>query len=350
MDKSEAPTIMVVGDIMLDSYITVSQVDKKSDEYPYTFECNPMVSDEYTFSLGGAANVACNLATLGANVILIGTAGNDSYGEQLKLLLDQNDITHDLITGDEFVTTVKQRIRIKKSSCNLIKNFRIDIEKRDACAPDPTILSKIFSHIEKGIDAVILSDYGKGMFCHTKLSKQIISYMVEDKGIPVLIDPKQYDVSKYAGATLIKPNEIELENMIDIIFSQTNHDEIYKKCNETIIEKHKIKNILITRNENGCVFINDTSVEEIKPRADNAIDPNGAGDTVLAIIAVGISSGLQMSSAARLANCAASIVVNKSGTNTVSPTELHAMNANCDRHCEYWTEHNLFISNISAYA
>jgi rfaE bifunctional protein kinase chain/domain len=295
--------VLVVGDVMLDRY-WFGEVGRISPEAPV-----PVVKiDRVEERPGGAANVARNVAALGAQVSLLSVVGRDEPGSALRKLLRRERIDAQLHTDPGLSTTVKLRVIGRRQQL-----VRVDFEK----APGHEALaSKLrdFGRLLRGMDAVILSDYGKGGLTH------IVNMirMVREAGKPVLVDPKGEDYSRYRGASLITPNRAEFREVAGGWKTET---ELTRKANE-LVRRLRIGALLITRSEEGMTLYSDGTRLHVSAQAREVYDVSGAGDTVIATLGVMLGSGAPLEDAVRVANRAAGIVVGKFGTAVVHPDEL----------------------------
>jgi len=320
--------ILVIGDVILDQHIRGS-VSRISPEAPV-----PIVlqEGESTFSPGGAANVANNLRSLGSRVTLVGRIGNDNEGKSLLNSLKKHGISVKGIFKDESVPTiVKTRI-----SAHHQQVLRLDREMVRGVLGEK-LLTKLKIFLQKnitGYDAVILSDYGKGL-----ISRELIAYLcalTREKGKILTVDPKVEHFSYYEGVTTITPNRKEAENAIRNI--KITHIASHKlglnsdcldtlsdveRAGEQLLKFLKLQSLLITLGEQGmCIFEKGKKPIHIHTRAREVFDVTGAGDTVIAVFTLALSAGATKFQAADLANYAAGIVVGKIGAVPVSREEL----------------------------
>jgi rfaE bifunctional protein kinase chain/domain len=297
------PRVLVVGDVMLDRY-WFGDVSRISPEAPV-----PVVKVSRSEErLGGAANVARNAAALGARVTLLSVVGRDEPGRRLKALLRQEKITARLHHDRTIDTTVKLRVIGRQQQL-----LRVDFET----TPSHEILrSKLadYAKLVAGCDAVILSDYGKGGLAHIT---RMIS-LARRHGKPVLVDPKGAEFSRYAGATVITPNRSEFRAVVGDWGSER---EFTDKA-QRLRGKLKAEALLVTRSEEGMTLFERGRRLHVPAQAREVFDVSGAGDTVIATLAVMLASGSDLGDAVRIANRAAGIVVGKFGTAVVRPEEL----------------------------
>ena len=303
--------IIVVGDVMLDRYIW-GEVSRISPEAPV-----PVVRvAQKTEAIGGAGNVAANLAGLSCTAVLIGIRGDDEDGAILENLCRESRIETAFLLDKQRATTTKTRIMARQQQL-----FRLDNEVTSALSE--TAKKELFAIIEDKIplaEAVILSDYGKGILQTPGLCQEIIA-LCKKYRIPSLIDPKGKDWERYTGATCITPNTSELETISE---TAVDHDEhILGDTVTRIKRRYKVKCLVMTRGPKGmCVVDSDDPPEFLQTQAREVFDVSGAGDTVIATLACGIAGGLTFIKAAGLANMAAGIVVGKVGTQPISFTEM----------------------------
>jgi rfaE bifunctional protein kinase chain/domain len=297
---------LVVGDVMLDRY-WFGEVSRISPEAPV-----PVVlinEDKEELKLGGAANVAWNCKELGAQTRLLSVVGQDEPGRALERLLKEMRIEASLHRDRSLSTTQKLRVIGRRQQL-----LRIDFER----PPSREVLALKLEEFKRALpesDAVILSDYGKGGLAHiTEMIR-----MARRAGKRVLIDPKGDDYSRYRGASIITPNLAELREVVG-----TWKDEKDLKSRATALrEKLKLEALLLTRGEQGMTLFGRKMVS-VKAEAREVFDVTGAGDTVIATLAVMLAAGASLETAMRLSNRAAGIVVGKLGTAAATHKELFA--------------------------
>ncbi len=298
-----ATRLLVIGDIMLDRY-WMGGTGRISPEAPV-----PVVKiDALDDRLGGAANVAKNLAALGCNTALGGVIGNDEAGEAIAALLQTNNISDELQRDDNIDTITKLRVISRQQQL-----IRLDFE--DSNARHGSALHDRYQTAIDNCDALVISDYNKGALNQVE---DIISAASAAKK-PVLIDPKGSDFNRYSGATLLTPNLSEFETAVG---SCPDEASIEQRAIE-LLNAINIEALLITRSEKGMsLFQRDGTTTHIPTKAKEVYDVTGAGDTVIATIAAAIAAGSSIIDAVVLANLAAGIVVGKMGTASVEPAEL----------------------------
>ncbi|MBF0229151.1 MAG: D-glycero-beta-D-manno-heptose-7-phosphate kinase [Desulfamplus sp.] len=305
--------ILVIGDIMVDCYLW-GKVERISPEAPV-----PIVQTlKRTYMLGGAGNVALNLASIGCQTDIMAICGNDKAGDQLKQMLSENLITSHLIFNDAHLTITKTRIMALEQQL-----LRIDEERIQTLQVGlkEYLLSKL-REIILSYNAVILSDYGKGLLKTPDITESIIS-LCRANNISVFVDPKGKDWGRYKYATCVTPNSAEL-NLVanENIESEKELIEI----SERIRKEYSLDWLLVTRGSKGmCLTGEFPSPLLIPTQARQVYDVSGAGDTVISVLAAGVSIGLSFQDAAMVANKAAGVVVGKVGTQPITKDELEAV-------------------------
>jgi len=297
--------VLVVGDAMLDRY-WFGAVDRISPEAPV-----PVVRvNREEERLGGAANVALNVKTLGAHATLLTVVGDDEPARKLRTLLERQGVDALLGSDPQLYTIVKLRVIGRAQQL-----IRVDFENQ----PDHEVLAGMLTDFERVLpehDAVLFSDYGKGGLTH-------IPRMIElarAAGKPVLIDPKGSDYSRYAGATVITPNRAELAQVIGAWSSEA---QLHERA-QALRREHRLEGLLLTRSEEGMSLFDDQGHTQVPAQAREVFDVTGAGDTVIATLAAMLACGLSLREAMPVANRAGGIVVGKFGTASVSYEELFA--------------------------
>ena len=297
------PHILIVGDIMLDRY-WFGEVNRISPEAPVPV----VLIGKNEERLGGAANVARNVAALGLACSLLGIVGKDEAGLTVEKMLKQSGIVPHLHSSTEVSTTVKLRVIGRQQQL-----LRLDFEKK----PTHEVLEDKLRQYRSLLgthDIVVLSDYGKGALDH------VASMIAEAKkaGKTILIDPKGDDFSKYRDATILTPNKSELR---EVVGSWKDETELTVKA-QTLRKTLDLDYLLLTRSEEGMSLYGADEVLHIPTVAREVFDVSGAGDTVIATLAAMIGSGKTVADAVHIANRAAGIVVGKLGTATVTSEEL----------------------------
>ncbi len=320
--------ILVIGDVILDQHIQ-GVVSRISPEAPV-----PVVlqKQDPTFSPGGAANVANNLRVLGAKVLLVGRVGKDQEGKILQTCLKESGLSTLGVFVDRFSPTiVKTRIIAQHQQV-----LRLDREKV-APSEDKKFYPKVLSFLKRNIhrfDAVIISDYGKGMITRN-LVEESCALALENNKI-LTVDPKVEHFAYYSGVTAITPNRSEAENAIRNIKITHNgkrklaltSDRLetiadVEKAGKQLLRFMNLSSLLITLGEYGLMlFEKGKKPVRIPTKAQDVFDVTGAGDTVISVFTLGLTTGATMFQAADLANYAAGIVVGKMGAVSVTPKEL----------------------------
>ncbi len=300
--------VLVVGDVMLDRYIW-GDVERISPEAPV-----PVVRAAHrTARPGGAANVAMNIASLGARATLCGFCGVDGEGKDLDDILASSGISSATVVVPSHPTTSKLRIIGGRQQM-----LRLDTERTDGYPPEAyTALLEKLESVLGSADALVLSDYAKGV-----LSVEVCQAVIRSartRKIPVLVDPKQRDLTRYAGATTICPNLIELCAATGLPAGPL--DELLS-AGQRLVEDLGLEYLTATLSEKGIALLRPSSRWIAPAVARQVFDVSGAGDTVIATLGLALAAGLDVESAVQLANVAAGVVVGKVGTVPVTREEL----------------------------
>lgn len=297
--------ILVVGDVMLDRY-WFGMVSRISPEAPVPVV---RVSNEQE-RVGGAANVALNVKSLGGQVTLLAMVGEDDGASRLERLLAGHGVRSCLRRHPDVKTIVKLRV-VGRSQ----QMLRVDFEE----TPDPALLLSLmddFEHLVREHDVVVFSDYDKGGLAHVA---QMIA-MARAAGKLILVDPKGQAFDRYAGATVMTPNRSELESMVGHCQTEA---ELHSKA-EGLRLRLQLQAMLLTRSEEGMSLFESGKVSHVPALAREVADVTGAGDTVIGTMALMLACGLSFEDAMRHANRAGGLVVEKFGTATVTYEELFA--------------------------
>ncbi len=301
--------ILIVGDVMVDEYLW-GDVYRISPEAPV-----PVVScTKREFRMGGAANVAINVKSLGAKPIICSVIGDDEVGENFKKLLIKRDLTADgIIAAVGRKSTLKTRV-----IGNHQQLLRVDHEITSFLdkETESELLERIVKVINgQAIDALIFQDYDKGVI--TPGIIEGVTHIAREKNIPVLVDPKKRSFLNYKFVTLFKPNFKELAEGLNIALKKSDSDGIYKAI-QLLHQKNHIENVMVTLSEKG-VFVSNGSGYKVIPAEERDIaDVSGAGDTVIAVTALAIASELDAFETASLANLAGGLVCEKAGVIPIS--------------------------------
>mgnify|MGYP004468106765 FL=1 len=309
-EKVKNCRVLVVGDVMLDRYF-YGKVTRISPEAPVPVN----LINEKQNTLGGAGNVAHNLARLGCKVYLTGLLADDHHGRLLINKMRKVGINTDgVIVGRDYTTT---KVRILGGHQQMM---RLDFEETEA----PTLkkakemLSYVEQRLQSGLDVIIISDYGKGV-CTENICQNIIKLAHESK-IKVLVDPKGNAWSKYINADYITPNV--KETGIVIGEEIPNNIESLRKAANKIANDYSIKNVVITRSEKGISIFSKDKEFYAPTVAQEVFDVSGAGDTVISVLAAGIAGNMDVEKVMKMANIAAGVEVRKLGTYAVSNNEI----------------------------
>lgn len=304
-DRLAQARVLVAGDAMLDRYWHGS-VDRISPEAPV-----PVVRvTREEERIGAAANVALNVRTLGAQATFVGVVGDDQAGQRLETLLHAQGITSDLKRDPGLTTTIKLRV-IGRQQQLLRLDFENEPDHEALAAQNETIARLAPAH-----DAVLFSDYGKGGLTHVATMIRA----ARGVGKPVLVDPKGSDYSRYAGATVITPNRLEMQQVVG---SWRDDEELARKAS-ALRTQLSLDAVLVTLGEGGMTLYDASGACHVDAQAREVFDVTGAGDTVIATLAALVAGGLSLREALPWANRAGGIVVGKFGTATISFDELTA--------------------------
>ena len=302
--------IICIGDMILDYYI-YGKIERISPEAPV-----PILSmKNKKYVIGGAGNVAINISNMGAKTTLICLSGNDSSSVVINKLLSRHKFIKNLsIKVPNFKTPIKTRfinnaehlLRVDNENINfkLINKYRI------------LLIKKFKKEIEKN-DVVVLSDYNKGLL-DKDFIKKIIKIATQYNKI-IIADPKKIDLSSYEGVNILTPNQKEITESAKKKF--LNETNLIKYAKNTI-KKYKIQNLLITRSEKGMLLVNNKSVTKVKANAKKVVDVTGAGDTVIAVLALMLTLSLSVEDSIKISNHAAGLVIGKSGTASINYLDL----------------------------
>jgi len=312
IEKFPRAQILVIGDIILDEYIW-GKVSRISPEAPV-----PVVEiREETRMLGGAANVISNLASLGAKPFLCGVIGKDRAGDEILGMIKEKGLETDSILVDkDRPTSIKTRVIAHDQQV-----VRFDKESRKPI--DKEGLERILdyvSHSVHNIDVILISDYGKGVVSRELI--QGLRSIAQEKNIPIAVDPKVGNFHCYEGVDILTPNSDEASSYCRFLIED---NESLIEAGRMLMEELSCASVLITRGKDGMtLFQKNSHITHIPAVAKQVYDVTGAGDTVIATLAMGIASGMDLVSSAIVANFAGGIVVGKVGTSTVTPDELRS--------------------------
>ena len=318
--------VLVLGDVMLDRYLS-GEAQRMSPEAPV-----PVLLEQATrLVLGGAANVAANIASVGARAVLVGRVGDDPDGEDLVALLEASGIECTLVRVEGVPTTTKTRV---VSGAQQVA--RIDREVLHPTTPDEVAAARSALDAflaEGGPKGIVLADYAKG-FLGPELIHEVID-RAGRAGVPVVTDPKSRDVVRYAGSTVIKPNLAEARAACpDPVRVGDGGDEVGRLA-DAYLRLSGARNVVLSCSGDGVAVVGSDSagLTRLPTKAREVADVSGAGDTLIALMALGLAADLGLLRAVEIANAAAGAVCGKLGTASLSATELLAlMGAGADRH------------------
>ncbi|MFM7013267.1 MAG: D-glycero-beta-D-manno-heptose-7-phosphate kinase [Betaproteobacteria bacterium] len=299
----EKARVLVVGDVMLDRY-WFGEVERISPEAPVPVVHVAKREDR----LGGAANVARNAVALGAQVTLVGLVGQDEAATRVSTLLGEAGVQAHLVADAHHPTTLKMRVLGRQQQL-----LRIDFEEK----PTPGLLESLAERVTPLLaqhDVVVFSDYAKGALAQVE---KLIA-MAREKRLPILVDPKGSNYQRYRGATLVTPNRSEMQQAV----GQWQTESELSERAQALRAELELEALLVTRSEQGMTLFTKSGSDHVDAQAHEVFDVSGAGDTVLATLAVMRAAGVPWAESMRWANRAGGIVVGKLGTSIVTAGEL----------------------------
>ena len=310
IQRMKSSRVAVIGDIMLDRYL-IGDTDRLSPEAPV-----PVVTvAERHAALGGAANVAANVAALGARCLLVGVVGDDGDGAAIRQELAVARLE------DRFVLTVAGRPTTSKTRIIARGQQIVRIDDEVNLLVEGQDLTRLVSAARDALadaDALLLEDYNKGALSPTLIAS--VMEVARRRGIPIVVDPKYRQFFEYQGATVFKPNRRELESALGAAVDLQNGNALPE-----VLARLKVDNLLVTLGPEGMVLVTkDGDLTQIPSIARQIYDVSGAGDTVTAWLGAALAAGASVREAAQLANYAAGVEVGKPGVATVSPEEVLA--------------------------
>lgn len=298
------PRILVVGDIMLDRYV-IGGVSRISPEAPVPV----LAVGREENRPGGAANVAANVSAMGGDATLLAVVGHDSASIELQKCLQGYGVQTTFVSDPEGGTTQKTRLMAGAQQI-----ARVDRDVRPTARTQALLLEE-FRRVASGHDLIVFSDYAKGTLDHLPEFLAAAAAL----NIPTLVDPKRTDPAFYRGATLLKPNNSEF---IGLFGDYTSEDELLERAQQVLGEL-SLRHLVVTRGAKGMVYVSkDGHLGSIPTHARDVFDVSGAGDTVLAALALALARGTSVSEAVHIANVAAGIAVSHSGTYVVTADEV----------------------------
>jgi D-beta-D-heptose 7-phosphate kinase/D-beta-D-heptose 1-phosphate adenosyltransferase len=305
LPEYEQANVLVVGDVMLDRYWH-GPVTRISPEAPVPIVNVKQIEERP----GGAANVALNIAALGASSTVVGLVGEDEAAQAIQDSLRSVHIKTDFITVPNVPTITKLRVLSRHQQL-----IRLDFEDSFADVDSAAIMQNMTKALTGDNPVVVFSDYNKGSLSDI----QNMIQLAKSRGAKVLVDPKGSDFEKYRGATLLTPNLSEFE---EVVGHCKTDQELFDRATQLVIDL-QLEALLVTRSEHGMTLIRENSAPfHLPTQAQEVFDVTGAGDTVMAVLAASIAAGSSFEDACALANAGAGVVVGKIGTSTVNTIEL----------------------------
>ncbi|MCM8815085.1 MAG: D-glycero-beta-D-manno-heptose-7-phosphate kinase [Candidatus Omnitrophica bacterium] len=304
--------VLVVGDLILDHFVS-GQVKRISPEAPV-----PVVEvKKEIYRCGGAGNVCFNIRGLGGNVTIASVIGEDENGTIVKNMLEEHRIKSFLLYRKNFPTSIKTRVIAGSQQM-----LRVDKERIEKLSQDEVYrIQEFFAKEIESFDAVIISDYGKGV-----VIPSLISYFVRlchSYNKIITVDPKVNHFSYYKNVDCLTPNLVEASMGMHLPEPLTEQDII--SLGKKIIRRLSVKNLVITRGKDGMTIFSDSGIKNLPAISKEVFDVTGAGDTVIAVMTLAMACGFDVVMASFFANLAAGVVVQKLGAATVSPEELKAV-------------------------
>jgi rfaE bifunctional protein kinase chain/domain len=317
IDKFTRLRVLVVGDIMIDSYY-FGKVDRISPEAPV-----PVVAvSKKENRLGGAANVALNLVALGALPTVCSVIGKDKDGDDLIDLLKENKVgINGVVRSATRITTVKTRVIAQNHQM-----LRIDSEQtQPVTATESYELVDRFTKLLQDCDVVLFEDYDKGVLTDENIKQ--ITQMAHHRGIAVVVDPKKRNFSSYTGVDLFKPNLKELKEGAGIDVNEDDR-EAFEQSLQKLMQKMQLKNLMVTMSEKGVLITNGKDFHYVSAHFRKIADVSGAGDTVISVAALCMALGTPLKQLAELSNLAGGLVCEEVG---VVPVQKSLMIAEAER-------------------
>ncbi len=308
--RFRSASVLVVGDVMLDQFL-VGRVDRISPEAPV-----PIVAfDHEEYRIGGAGNVAHNVAALGGRTDLAGLVGDDAGAARLSRELEARGVgTAGLVVDRQRTTTTKVRVVTTRNQQVARVDYETDHEA--TAAVEETLVGRAVE-LAAGAGAIVVSDYLKGAITRALMAR--LALVARERGVPLLVDPKIPHIDFYGGATIIKPNHHEAEVATQ---RRIRTEEDARDAARAFRDRANCAGVLVTRGEHGMWLLHDGFEGYLPATAREVADVTGAGDTVIAVLALALAAGANAAEAASLANHAAGLVVAKFGPATVSAAEL----------------------------
>lgn len=305
LPEYEQANVLVVGDVMLDRYWH-GPAARISPEAPVPIVNVKQIEERP----GGAANVALNIAALGAKSKIVGLVGDDEAAQSIKDSLHSVHVETDFVTVTNAPTITKLRVLSRHQQL-----IRLDFEESFADVDSTAMINKMSNALDQSNPVIVFSDYNKGSLADVQKMIQL----AKSRGVKVLVDPKGTSFEKYRGATLLTPNLSEFEGVVGHC---KNDQELFERARQ-LIKDLQLEALLVTRSEHGMTLIREHQEPfHLPTQAQEVFDVTGAGDTVIAVLAASIAAGSSFEDACALANAGAGVVVGKIGTSTVNTIEL----------------------------
>ena len=305
LPEYEQANVLVVGDVMLDRYWH-GPAARISPEAPVPIVNVKQIEERP----GGAANVALNIAALGAKSKIVGLVGDDEAAQSIKDSLHSVHVETDFVTVTNAPTITKLRVLSRHQQL-----IRLDFEESFADVDSTAMINKMSNALDQSNPVIVFSDYNKGSLADVQKMIQL----AKSRGVKVLVDPKGMSFEKYRGATLLTPNLSEFEGVVGHC---KNDQELFERARQ-LIKDLQLEALLVTRSEHGMTLIREHQEPfHLPTQAQEVFDVTGAGDTVIAVLAASIAAGSSFEDACALANAGAGVVVGKIGTSTVNTIEL----------------------------
>jgi D-glycero-beta-D-manno-heptose-7-phosphate kinase len=312
LDRARGRAVLIVGDLMLDHFV-IGRVDRISPEAPV-----PVVQfDHESYRLGGAANVAHNVASLGGAVEIAGLVGNDAEGTRLLAELRDAGIGTGAVIADGGRCTTR-KLRVVTTRNQQVARIDYECDRPADGDLEARLVRKIRDAVARA-DAVLVSDYQKGSV--TRATAQAAIAAAKARGIPSLVDPKVPHIDHYAGASVVTPNHHEAEA---VTLQRIRNSADARTAAQRFRERAQCESVVITRGEHGMWLLSAEGEFDLPAEAREVSDVTGAGDTVIAALALGLAAGGSLRDAARLANRAAGLAVARFGPVAITAEELAA--------------------------
>ena len=310
LDLFKTKHVLIIGDAMIDAYMW-GHINRMSPEAPV-----PIVNiDKQENRLGGAANVALNIQSLGATPVLFSAIGDDHYADLFIELMHEQKLS---CRGIQKITNRKTTVKTRIISDNK-HALRVD-EEYTSPIVDINLLNQLEEMIQnQSFDVIIFQDYNKGLLTESLIHGAIKT--AKNKGIPIIVDPKKENFVSYYGVDIFKPNLKEIKEGLNIDFDETSEAELLKNV-DGLRNKINAKGILLTLSEKGIYYQKENKVYREKAHKRNIIDVSGAGDTVVSVAALALACKIEDDYLMRIANLAGGLVCEKIGVTPIQREDL----------------------------